>query len=71
MIHVYTFHKAPENEVAAVDICMDISKHLGCEVKPSDLDNLENVRLVSPNKTYYCVSFRLPPEVAFVGEEKR
>ncbi|KAG0129338.1 guanine(37)-N1-methyltransferase [Tuber indicum] len=65
IIHVYTFHKSSVTENAAGDICADISRHLGREMGEGDLVNLENVRLVSPNKTYYCVSFRLPATVAF------
>ncbi|RPA89251.1 guanine(37)-N1-methyltransferase [Choiromyces venosus 120613-1] len=65
MIHVYTFHKVPMTRSAARDICADISRYLGHPVAEADLENLENVRLVAPNKTYYCVSFRLPAVVAF------
>jgi len=70
MIHVYTFHKAPVTENAAGDICADISRYLGHEMGEGDLENLENVRLVAPNKTYYCVSFRLPASVAFEGTQE-
>jgi len=30
-----------------------------------------DVRLVAPKKKMYCATFRLPPEVAFAGEEGR
>lgn len=73
MIHVYTFHKSPYPENAPRDICEDISQSLGHKMIPEMLDNLEHVRIVSPNKVYYCVSFRLPREVAFaeVPEEAK
>lgn len=65
MIHVYTFHKSLHPEMAPADICADISTAMGYEMTPEQLENLQFVRVVSPNKVYYCVSFRLPREVAF------
>lgn len=65
MIHVYTFHKSLHPELAPTDICADISTAMGYEIAPEQLENLQFVRVVSPNKVYYCVSFRLPREVAF------
>lgn len=69
LVHVYTFHKSPYPENAPGDICRDISEHLGYEMTPEKLVNLEYVRVVSPNKGYYCVEFRLPREVAFADVE--
>lgn len=65
MIHVYTFHKSLHPELAPMDICADISTAMRYEITPEQLESLQFVRVVSPNKVYYCVSFRLPREVAF------
>lgn len=76
MIHVYCFstHSGEEyNE--HVDICNRVSEHIGFTISPEDKAGgtgnpereleIHNVRLVSPKKQMFCVSFRLPAEVAF------
>jgi tRNA (guanine37-N1)-methyltransferase len=68
MIHVYLFHKPVPGEDEADAILERISKHLGYDLTPQHKSGemeLLYVRLVGPNKKYYCASFRLPPEVAF------
>lgn len=65
MIHVYVMHKSADSTVAAEEICEEISKNLGHEIMPVDLEHLENVRNIAPGKSIYCASFRLPPEVMF------
>lgn len=69
LVHVYTFHKAPTPENAPRDICEDISRNLGYKMTPEGLAELQFVRIVSPGKGYYCVSFRVPREVAFADVE--
>lgn len=71
MIHVYTFHKSLYPELAPADICADISTAMGYTMTPEQLENLQFVRIVSPNKVYYCVSFRLPREVAFADVKEQ
>lgn len=66
MVHVYCFYKNAEQEKAPEDICKRLSEAMGHEMRPESGEvTLEHVRVVSPNKVYYCVSFRLPREVAF------
>lgn len=67
-IHVYTFQRrcTPEQEI--IEVCENVSKHIGAEIKPDDQDlevEIFNVRLVAPKKLMYCASFRIPPSVAF------
>ncbi|KAI5846561.1 guanine(37)-N1-methyltransferase [Morchella snyderi] len=66
MVHVYCFNKSTEQERAPVDVCKRLSEAMGYEMRPESGEvKLEHVRVVSPNKVYYCVSFRLPREVVF------
>ncbi|KAL0633889.1 tRNA(m(1)G37)methyltransferase [Maublancomyces gigas] len=70
LVHCYAFHRSVNAENAGKDICEDISKNLGHEIRPDDLEHLENVRLVAPYKTMWCASFRVPVEVAFADVPK-
>lgn len=70
LIHCYAFHRSVDAENAGKGICADISKYLGHEVLPENLEHLENVRLVAPYKTMWCASFRIPAEVAFADVPK-
>ena len=47
-----------------------ISKYINYKMTIEDIE-FHDVRLVAPNKRMYCATFRLPPEVAFAGEEGR
>ncbi|KAL5332983.1 guanine methyltransferase Trm5 [Aspergillus crustosus] len=76
VVHVYCFAGNSDNEIDDhIEICERVSKYLGYKITIDDrvggsgnqaieLD-IYNVRLVSPNKQMFCVSFRLPAEVAF------
>lgn len=67
LIHVYCFStKSGDNAEEEVKICKDISRLLGCEIKPDTPDTeIFDVRDVAPKKRMFCASFRLPAEVAF------
>ncbi|KAG6999246.1 hypothetical protein G7Y79_00036g072020 [Physcia stellaris] len=67
MIHVYCFNtKSDDNKAAEMEICREISEELGYEIKPGDEEvTIWDVRDVSPQKRYFCTSFRLPASVAF------
>ena len=68
MIHVYCFAPGFEVEPAEQNrqIRERISSVIGWKIEP-DTPELEiwHVRSVSPKKEMFCVSFRLPPQVAF------
>lgn len=68
LIHVHCFTRELEPEPASDDICARASATLGHPVTP-DMDgfNLHPVRRVAPNKDMYCLTFRLPAEVAYAG----
>ena len=67
MIHVYCFASKDEDvQRAETEICEDISKVIGHTIEPGQEDvEIWDVRDVAPQKRMLCVSFRLPPEVAF------
>ncbi|VVT56238.1 uncharacterized protein SAPINGB_P004909 [Magnusiomyces paraingens] len=68
-IHVHCFHKhdphVPEPSEAEVfeDLRARVSTKLNHEMKADELD-IHSVRKVAPTKTMYCISFKLPLEVA-------
>ncbi|ODQ65231.1 hypothetical protein NADFUDRAFT_25650 [Nadsonia fulvescens var. elongata DSM 6958] len=70
IIHVHCFHKAtlenrnPSTEEAILSLKERISQSLGYDIPISALST-HYVRKVAPTKDMYCVSFRLPREVAF------
>lgn len=75
MIHCYCFgpkneDNDPENTIAKVQICEQLSVKLGHEMRHTmpELD-IFDVRDVAPKKRQFCASFRLPKEVAF-GKRK-
>lgn len=50
------------------EVLQRASEYLGYELKPDTPDyNLHLVRSVAPNKEMYCLSFRLPANVAFAA----
>ncbi|KAJ7878611.1 Met-10+ like-protein-domain-containing protein [Mycena leptocephala] len=63
MIHCHCFTREIEPEPARVDILKRVEEKIGYPV-PKDF-SLHLVRSVAPNKDMYCISFRLPAEVAF------
>lgn len=66
LIHVHCFTRELELEGAEKDICERAAHYLGHPVTPGmDGFNLHMVRRVAPNKDMYCLSFRLPAEVAY------
>ncbi|TYJ57974.1 hypothetical protein B9479_001332 [Cryptococcus floricola] len=66
MVHCYCFTKEIEPEKAEVDILQRASHYLEYGLTPQAQDyNLHLVRSVAPNKDMYCLSFRLPRQVAF------
>ena len=71
MIHVYCFNtKSHDNKREEIEICQDISHHLGHKISPGDEETLIwDCRDVAPSKRMFCASFRLPPEVAFRSVE--
>ncbi|KAF8426316.1 Met-10+ like-protein-domain-containing protein [Tirmania nivea] len=67
IIHLHIFD-AREYEDAHPSICQRISKYINYKMTVEDVE-FRDVRLISPKKKMYCATFRLPPEVAFAGEE--
>ena len=73
LIHVYLFcakSEAEDAEVAKQEeadaCCARVSEHLGCVITPETPEvEVWDVRLVSPKKKMFCVSFRLPKQIAF------
>jgi tRNA (guanine37-N1)-methyltransferase len=67
MIHVYCFSEQKETEEQDHEaVCERVSKHLEHKITPETPDtDIHFVRRVSPRKKMFCVSFRLPPEIAF------
>nr|XP_019043475.1 tRNA (guanine37-N1)-methyltransferase [Kwoniella bestiolae CBS 10118]OCF22405.1 tRNA (guanine37-N1)-methyltransferase [Kwoniella bestiolae CBS 10118] len=66
MVHVYCFTKEMELDKAQEDVLKRASDDLSYPLTTSTKDyHLHHVRSVAPNKDMYCLSFRLPREVAF------
>jgi len=63
MIHYHCFTREIEPEPVRVDILRRVEEKIGHPV--SEDFSLHLVRSVAPNKEMYCISFRLPVEVAF------
>ncbi|KAE9409111.1 hypothetical protein BT96DRAFT_1089862 [Gymnopus androsaceus JB14] len=63
MIHCHCFTRELEQEQAEVDIKKRVEKKLGRPVQ--DDVAIRKVRSVAPGKEMYCISFRLPLEVAY------
>ncbi|KAJ7751203.1 Met-10+ like-protein-domain-containing protein [Mycena maculata] len=63
MIHCHCFTREIEPENARIDIIKRVEEKIGHPVV--DDFSLHLVRSVAPNKDMYCISFRLPPMVAF------
>lgn len=81
VVHTHCFALKSDDDVPRLDVAARISKELGASLEwdgvidsPGDRRDspivegkvsVRYVREVSPHKTMYCASFRLPGEVAF------
>ncbi|EMD32636.1 hypothetical protein CERSUDRAFT_161607 [Gelatoporia subvermispora B] len=65
MIHCYCFTRFLEPAEAEADIRQRVEAGMGHPL--GEEVSLYNVRSVAPNKDMYCISFRLPYEVAFAA----
>ncbi|EPQ60251.1 hypothetical protein GLOTRDRAFT_102061 [Gloeophyllum trabeum ATCC 11539] len=65
MVHCHCFTRELEPDKAEKDIRARVQHRLGYTFTGSDEVSLHLVRSVAPNKDMYCISFRLPREVAF------
>ncbi|OCF43865.1 tRNA (guanine37-N1)-methyltransferase [Kwoniella heveanensis CBS 569] len=66
LVHVYCFTREVEREKAEPDILARATQYLEYTLTPqSEGYNLHLVRSVAPNKDMYCLTFRLPKQVAF------
>lgn len=69
LIHVHCFHKhephqpEPSDEVVFENLRQRVSGKLNFDMPLTSL-SFHNVRKVAPTKTMYCITFRLPLEVA-------
>ncbi|KAF9928698.1 tRNA(m(1)G37)methyltransferase [Linnemannia zychae] len=67
MIHCHCFSKSEKPED---DVRERVEAVMGGKLE-MDSVNLHWVRKVAPNKDMYCISFRLPAEIAFASDVKR
>lgn len=72
MIHVHCFAPKPNGDEAVQGVLDRIEKEIGVRLAPGDGEQegqatFHEVRDVAPNKLMFCVSFRLPQEVAFAS----
>ncbi|KAG9326776.1 hypothetical protein KVV02_008666 [Mortierella alpina] len=67
MIHCHCFSKSDKPED---DVRERVEKVMGGHLE-LDSVKLHWVRKVAPNKDMYCISFRLPAEIAFASDAKR
>ncbi|KAF9429415.1 tRNA(m(1)G37)methyltransferase [Entomortierella beljakovae] len=67
MIHCHCFSKS---EDAEQDVTERVEAVMGGSLE-KDSVKLHWVRKVAPNKDMYCISFRLPAEIAFASDVKR
>lgn len=67
LIHVYCFVTGDgDDDSVTREVSRRIGEVMGCEVKPEATEmEVWDVRAVAPQKRMFCVSFRLPAEVAF------
>ncbi|KZV70964.1 hypothetical protein PENSPDRAFT_675511 [Peniophora sp. CONT] len=64
MVHCHCFTREMEREGAERDIRQRVHDQLGRALRDEDEVSLHLVRSVAPNKDMYCISFRLPRDVA-------
>ncbi|KAF9116166.1 tRNA(m(1)G37)methyltransferase [Mortierella sp. AM989] len=67
MIHCHCFSKSEDPEK---DVAERVEAVMGGRLE-MDSFKLHWVRKVAPNKDMYCISFRLPAEIAFASDVKR
>ncbi|KAF9208292.1 tRNA(m(1)G37)methyltransferase [Haplosporangium sp. Z 27] len=67
MIHCHCFSKSDEPEK---DVAERVEAVMGGRLE-MDSVKLHWVRKVAPNKDMYCISFRLPADIAFASDAKR
>ncbi|KAF4122629.1 tRNA (guanine37-N1)-methyltransferase [Geosmithia morbida] len=70
MVHVHCFAPKPNDDAAVRGVVERIQREIGVALQPGNGEvqgqaTFHEVRDVAPNKLMFCVSFRLPPEVAF------
>lgn len=67
MVHCYCFNtKSDDNVQEGINICKEVSEQIGFEITPQTPETtVWDVRDVAPKKRMFCISFRLPEEVAF------
>ncbi|KAI0033995.1 Met-10+ like-protein-domain-containing protein [Vararia minispora EC-137] len=65
MVHCHCFTREMVQESAERDIRQRVGEQLGRALGADDEVSLHLVRSVAPNKDMYCISFRLPRDVAF------
>ncbi|KAI0046610.1 hypothetical protein FA95DRAFT_1582974 [Auriscalpium vulgare] len=65
MVHCHCFTRELEAAAAERDIRTRVAERLGWRLGAEDEVSLHLVRSVAPNKDMYCISFRLPRQVAF------
>ncbi|KAG6813208.1 hypothetical protein H0H92_013095 [Tricholoma furcatifolium] len=65
MIHCHCFTRELDPKMAEADIRQRVEEKIGASLS-GDIQT-HWVRSVAPNKEMYCISFRLPPEVAFAS----
>ncbi|KAF8346952.1 S-adenosyl-L-methionine-dependent methyltransferase [Amanita rubescens] len=64
VVHCHCFTRELEPQEAEKDIRERVEEQLGSKITEF---NLHLVRSVAPNKEMYCISFRLPSDVAFAA----
>jgi len=67
LIHCHCFDTKSDDNLEQTDrICALVSEKIGFEIKPTTPETeVWDVRDVAPKKRMFCVTFRLPEEVAF------
>ncbi|VDB87523.1 unnamed protein product [Peniophora sp. CBMAI 1063] len=70
MVHCHCFTREMEREGAECDIRQRVHEQLGRPLRDEDEVSLHLVRSVAPNKDMYCISFRLPRDVALESSRR-
>ncbi|KAG2756507.1 hypothetical protein P692DRAFT_20486362 [Suillus brevipes Sb2] len=65
MVHCHCFTRELQLDRAEADIIQRVESKLGHKLDTDSEVALHMVRSVAPNKDMYCISFRLPRDVAF------
>ena len=73
LLHVHCFAGKHDEQMPKQDVLARVSRELGVDMTLGDDPERDSelavyyVREVSNNKSMYCATFRLPPQVAFAG----